>query len=375
MRITSALVLLAATPALAARYLLVGSQTTTDPTGLTVFQTKSGVVTPVDRVTNTSTGNNPTYMALSHDKQFLYLTNEVKAGTLTAYRVFHHDHDDDDDHSQGELSLDRLGSASTNSTGPVHIILTNDNRFAIVASYDVGSVTIVSLLEDGRVGEIVDQQFFQGAALVVPDRQEGPHGHCVALTTDNRFVYITDLGNDKIMQYTFNDGKLTPNKVAPFVGTPPGSLPRHLAIHPNGRHVFLTTELTNTLVRYTIDQSKGTLRADATVKTTDKTGDQYAAAVHVTSNGRFVLVSNRGLNANENSIAVFDAKTLKKISVAPLRSGAYPRDFTISEDNIVYVGNQLTNDLVSFRLLKNGTLVPTAAPAVAIARPVVLLTL
>ncbi|RLO09870.1 hypothetical protein DYB28_008273, partial [Aphanomyces astaci] len=201
----------------------------------------------------------------------------------------------------------------------------------------------------------------------------GPHAHCVALSKDNSYLYVTDLGNDKIMQFKLNKGKLTANG---FVDTGRGTLPRHLAVHPNGDVIFLITERTNELVRYEV-QSNGQLDKPETVKTSEKKGKQYGAAVHVTKDGKFVLVSNRGLGNSQNSennIVVFDAASLERVSTGLLPVGAYPRDFTISDDNIVYVGNQHTNNLVSFHLLENGTLVSTRNN-VAVPKPVVLLTL
>ncbi|ETV65458.1 hypothetical protein H257_17824 [Aphanomyces astaci] len=391
MRLTTALFALAALVGTASsRFLLVGSQTgaatTNDPVGISIYRTNAkGGLTKIGQETNATTGNQPTYFALSKGHKFLYVTNEVEKGTLTAFRVRRNNHDDDDnceDDSDDEdddkeetsnedtLSLDFLGATATNTKGPVHLVLTNDNKYAIVASYDDGSVVVFKLNQNGTVGEIVDKVQFTGGAGVVPGRQEGPHAHCVALSKCNSYLYVTDLGNDKVMQFKLNKGKLTANG---FVATGPGTLPRHLAVHPNSRDIFLTTEFTNELVRHEV-QPDGQLVKKAVVKTSALTGDQYSAAVHVTKDGKFVLVSNRGLGANENNIVVFDAATLERVSTGPLRAGAFPRDFTISDDNIVYVGNQLTSDLVSFRLLKNGTLVPTGTN-VAVPRPVVLLTL
>ncbi|ETV86939.1 hypothetical protein H257_01963 [Aphanomyces astaci] len=388
MRLTTALFALAALVGTASsRILLVGSDTsistTNDPVGISIYRTDAeGKLTKIGQETNATTGNQPRYFALSNNHKFLYVTNEVELGTLTAFRVSRNNHnnckDDDNEDADNEvtsnedkLSLEFLGTTATNTKGPVHVMLTNDNKYALVPSYTDGAVVVFKLNQDGTVGEIVDKVQFTGGAGHVSWTQDGPRAHCVAMSKDNSYVYVTDLGNDKIMQFKLNDeGKLIENG---FVDTGRSTLPRHLAVHPNGLDIFLTTEFTNELVRYKV-QSDGQLVKKAAVKTSKKTGKQFASAVHVTKDGKFVLVSNRGLEGNENSIVVFDAATLDLVSTGPLRAGAYPRDFTISDDNIVYVGNQYTSDLVSFHLLKDGTLVHTGTN-VTVPNPVVLLTL
>ncbi|RHY31062.1 hypothetical protein DYB25_013665 [Aphanomyces astaci] len=389
MRLTTALFALAALVGTASsRILLVGSETisatTDDPVGISIYRTDAaGKLTKIGQETIATTGNQPTYFALSNNHKFLYVTNEVELGTLTAFRVSRNNpnncknvsNNEVDDNevtsNDDKLSLEFLGTTATNTKGPVHVMLTNDNKYALVPSYSDGAVVVFKLNEDGTVGEIVDKVQFTGAAGHVAWSQDGPRAHCVAMSKDNSYVYVTDLGNDKIMQFKLNDeGKLIENG---FVDTGRSTLPRHLAVHPNGVDIFLTTEFSNELVRYEV-QSDGQLVKKAAVKTSENTGKQFASAVHVTKDGKFVLVSNRGLEGNENNIVVFDAATLKRVSTGSLRADAYPRDFTISDDNIVYVGNQRTSDLVSFHLRKDGTLVHTGTN-VTVPKPVVLLTL
>ncbi|RHY41549.1 hypothetical protein DYB38_010981 [Aphanomyces astaci] len=396
MRLTTALFALAAlVGTTSSHFLLVGSQTsgatTNDPVGISIYRTDAaGGLTKIGQETGSTTGGEPTYFALSNDQKYLYVTNELGNGRLTAFRVRRDNNDggnrdgdnhgglnceddsNDEDDNKDKLSLDLLGSTATNTKGPVHVVLTNDNKYAIVASYSDGSVVVFKLNQNSTVGEIVDKVQFKGGAASY-GTQSGPHAHCVALSKDNSYLYVTDLGNDKIMQFKLNKGKLTANG---FVDTGRGTLPRHLAVHPNGDVIFLITERTNELVRYEV-QSNGQLDKPETVKTSEKKGKQYGAAVHVTKDGKFVLVSNRGLGNSQNSennIVVFDAASLERVSTGLLPVGAYPRDFTISDDNIVYVGNQHTNNLVSFHLLENGTLVSTRNN-VAVPKPVVLLTL
>ncbi|KAF0683552.1 Aste57867_24409 [Aphanomyces stellatus] len=327
---------LAATPAVAAKtFVLVSGGTNpaaANPVGLSVFRLDNGHLTPHETYTNATTGNQPTYMALSYDKRFLYLTNEVDQGQVASFRV------------QSDGSLQPLGIAPTHSNGPVHLVVTQDNRFIILASYNVGSVTVMEIRPDGRVGAVVDQIAFAGGSGVVPGRQDSSHVHCVALSPCNCFVFVTDLGNDKIMQFQFSakTGHLTPNTPA-YVSTGPGTLPRHMAFHPSGDRLYLTTEFSNELVLFDFDHTRGTLSVRNRTKTTTAR-NVLTAAIHMTATGH-VLVSNRG--GRDNSVAVFH-EDLRHVGSYPTSAGdGYPRDFTIFEAQ-VFAANQLTNDVVAF---------------------------
>jgi 6-phosphogluconolactonase (cycloisomerase 2 family) len=117
-------------------FLLVGSYTNgspyADPIGLTILS--DPFLTSVETSVANTTGVNPSYMATSADQQFLYLTNEADEGQVVALRLQY-------DHS-GRLKIQRLNSVFTNSSGPVHLVVTKDNRFLIVGSYNNGSITV-----------------------------------------------------------------------------------------------------------------------------------------------------------------------------------------------------------------------------------------
>jgi 6-phosphogluconolactonase len=42
---------------------------------------------------------------------------------------------------------------------------------------------------------------------VHPQRQQGPHSHAINVSPDNRFVFVADLGLDKIFVYHFDAEK------------------------------------------------------------------------------------------------------------------------------------------------------------------------
>src|ERR1019366_398256 len=95
--------------------------------------------------------------------------------------------------------------------------------------------------------------FRHTGSSVNPQRQKHAYAHSIKIDPTNRFVLVGDLGLDKVFVYRFNarDGSMQPNE-PPFVQAPPGSGPRHLTFHPNGRFVYVVTEMGSTVIAYAL---------------------------------------------------------------------------------------------------------------------------
>jgi 6-phosphogluconolactonase len=146
----------------------------------------------------------------------------------------------------------------------------------------------------------------------------------------NRFALNADLGLDKLFVYRFNeqDGSLTPNN-PPFAKVKPGSGPRHVKFHPNGRWVYLINEMASAVTGFNWDSAKGSLTGFQTVSTLPAgfTKPNAAAELEIHPNGRFLYGSNRG----HNSLVVFaiDPATGKLSLVEHVSTqGKLPRNFT-----------------------------------------------
>ena len=117
------------------------------------------------------------------------------------------------DANTGKLSL--INQRASMGAGPCHLVLDRTGRYLLVANYDGGSVAVLPVAADGTLGEATDFVQHEGKS-VNPDRQQGPHAHCVTLDAANRFAFVCDLGCDKVFSYHFDaeHGKLTPNDPA-----------------------------------------------------------------------------------------------------------------------------------------------------------------
>src|SRR5439155_9482247 len=152
-------------------------------------------------------------------------------------------------------------------------------RFVLVANYFGGSVAVLPVLDDGRLGAATDVKADEGK--VGPARaanaprgsfavsgHDRTHAHMIQADPSGRFVLHMDLGLDKIFVWKFDatKGTLSPND-PPAVSLPPGDGPRHFHSHPNGRWLYSIQEEGSTVVLFDYDAAAGRLAARQTVST------------------------------------------------------------------------------------------------------------
>ncbi|TWT66870.1 6-phosphogluconolactonase [Posidoniimonas polymericola] len=286
---------------------------------------------------------NPSYLTLTADRQRVYAVGEItdyqgkQAGKLIAYR-----REDD-----GRLA--KLNEVAVCGGAPCYVSLDRDERFALVANYADGTVCSLPILASGELGAVASSRQHAGSS-VIKNRQQGPHAHCVVADPTNRFVLATDLGADKIFVYRFDakTGELTPHD-PPALAMPPGSGPRHLTFHPNGRLAVVINELNGTLTSMSWDADSGRLAIVDSESTLPPNVKQKSCAdVHVHPNGRFVYGSNRG----HDSIAVFaiDASTgeLDPVDHVPARVKT-PRNIALTPSgDYLFAGGQYSGDISVF---------------------------
>ena len=113
-----------------------------------------------------------------------------------------------------------------------------------------------------------------------------PHAHMIGADPGNRFVLQTDLGQDRLYVYSFDQptGKLTP-AATPFASLPSGDGPRHFAFHPNGRWLYSIQEEASTVVFFHFDPATGSMAAQQTLSSLPGgfTGTSFASGIRVSS--------------------------------------------------------------------------------------------
>ena len=295
----------------------------------------------------------PSFFVLAADGRHLYACLE-KAAKVAAYEISPTDH-----------ALKLLNTQLSGGAGPCHISLDQTGRFALVANYDAGSVSVLPIQADGSLGASTgfDQQAGTGPDK---DRQGGPHAHGIITDPSNRFALCCDLGNDRIYVYHFDaaTGKLTPNDPA-FGIVAPGSGPRHPLFSKNGRVLYVINEMAATVTAFNWDAAKGTLTEFQTINTLPRsfTGMNTDAEIKLDPTGKFLYASARG----HDCIAVFAIDGTGRLAFIQDvdNQGKTPRYFSFDPTgHWVISGSQGSNTVAVFRV-DAGALTPVGTPVAA----------
>ena len=315
----------------------------------------SGALTQTDVVRTTAS---PSWLALDRTRTHLYAASEGAtagagaAGAVSAYSV---------DRATGRLTL--LNSVSSEGAGPAHVSIHPAGKHALVANYGGGTVAVLPIAPDGRLGAASDVERHQGTvgstrpssappgsfAISGHDR---PHAHMIEADPSGRFVLAADLGLDQILVWKFDEanGALTPND-PPSVALPSGDGPRHFAFHPKGRWFYSLQEEASTVVTFDYDAAAGRLRAKQTISTLPRgfAGTNFTSEIAVSPDARFVYVANR----LHDSIAWFSIGGDGTLTWGgeEWTRGDYPRSFTIDPTGrFLFSCNQRSDAIVSFRI-------------------------
>lgn len=289
----------------------------------------------------TRAGENPSFLAVHPDGEYLYAINEVESGAVVAFSI---------DRRTGALSL--VNRQPSGDAGPCHCSVDATGSYVMVAHYAGGSVSLLPIRDDGGLEAPADVVDHEGSS-VDPERQTQPHPHSIATGPENRFVYVPDLGADRVVIYELDleNGELRPAE-SPRVSLHDGAGPRHFDIHPNGRVLYLLNELDATLATFDRDPRTGALEERATTATLPAAfdGDNLAADVHAHPSGRWVYASNRG----HDSVAILEIGPRGGISRLVDREstrGASPRNFALDPTGtFLYAENGETDAVVVFRI-------------------------
>jgi 6-phosphogluconolactonase len=311
---------------------------------------------------------NPSFLAVHPSGRFLYAVNEIDnfeggaAGAASSFAI----------EAGGKLRL--LNQSSTRGTGPCYISLDRAGRHALVANYGGGSLAVLPVAADGRLGPA--SAFVQHETLPSADAQKPrrPHGHSIDLDPANRFVLAADLGLDRVFVYRLTPaGALVPHD-PPFAAMDPGAGPRHVAIHPSGTSAYVLQEKAMTVDAFALDAARGTLTHRQKLSSLPA-GVAVApgfsgAEILVHPSGRFVYASNRG----HDTVAVFavdqDKGTLQPVEHAAM-AGKTPRGFGIDPSGRwLVVGNQRSDTVSVFRIDPATGRLTNTGQSVAVGAPV-----
>ncbi|CAG7624703.1 lactonase family protein [Paenibacillus allorhizosphaerae] len=290
---------------------------------------------------------NPCFLDIDHRNRMLYTVAErTAAGEEPCAIALAFSFDP----ASGHLQL--LNEEKTVGRATCHIQYNAAGRYVVATSFSGGAIGYLPVLPDGQLGCMGDAHRHEGAGPH-PTRQDRPHPHSAYTDPENRYVYVPDLGIDRVKIYRPDpvSGKLEPHGEAI---APPGSGPRHMAFHPSKPYAYVINELDSTISAYERDAASGALRLiDSVTTLPPEYEDREAntcAEIQITPDGRFVYGSNRG----HDSIAAFrvEDRTGRLSPVQIVSSmGRRPRNFAVSPDGRYLVAaHQDSANLVVFRI-------------------------
>jgi 6-phosphogluconolactonase len=316
---------------------------------------------------------NPSFVVTDPAHRHLYAVTEMSQRGPDAYKTDGYISSFSIDPRTGSLTF--LNKVSSGGGGPCHLVVDKTGKILFVANYGSGNVVSFAIEADGRIGGITGKDQHSGSS-VNPRRQQGPHAHAVVLSPDNRFLFVPDLGLDRILIYRIDEAKqsFTVNNPS-YVSVNPGLGPRHFVFGAGAKFAYAVCEMGSSVVAFSYDHESGKLTPVQTVSTlpVDFSGEDNSAEIAVSPSGRFLYASNRG----NDSITVFqvDMKTglLNKIQIVPTQ-GKIPRNFIIDPaGRYLLAANQDSNNIVVFAIdMASGKLTPTGR-ATDISSPVSIL--
>jgi 6-phosphogluconolactonase len=320
-------------------FLFVGSYTEGRVSkGIYVFDlnTNTGEIKEVESENNLI---NPSFLAISPNGKFLYACTETKLdkpGTVSAFKI---------DSLTGEITF--LNKQTTGGKNPVHIEIDKKNKYVIVSNYTDPGISVFECNSDGSLKPFSELIEFKGNS-VISGRQDKAHIHSSNFSPDNKFLFVTDLGSDKIYVFKFDpESLLTPVDSLTII-TNKGSGPRHFTFHPKESFAYCVEELSGTVSSY--GYKEGQLSRLNTYKSYEHNSEEYASSdIHVSPDGKYLYVANR---QDENSISIFEINPINgELTLIAHQEtyGTIPRSFVISPSGkFLIVANQTSNNLVVF---------------------------
>lgn len=297
------------------------------------FDTVGGALQIIDSLTGI---DNPSFIAISPDRRFLYSVSETgggptrAVGRVIACKIGPNGH------------LEKINDASTYGVGPCHVSTDRTGRIVFVANYGGGNIASYTVRSDGGLND--SASFVQHVGGVQP------WAHQIRHAPDGSVVAV-DKGADRVFRYTLSeDGRLKANG---NFATPLGAGPRHLDFHPTQPDRFaLINELSCTMLHCQRDLATGAVTVLDSISTLPDgfSGKNTCADVHYHPNGKFLYGSNRG----HNSIVIYgiepqsgDLQVLGHAST----HGEVPRNFMVTPDGKwLLAGNQNSSTVAIYKI-------------------------
>lgn len=308
--------------------------------------------------------DNPSYLAFDNKNEYLYSVHG-DMNHITSYQI---------DPLTGMLTfLNQIQLEG--GQNPVFITSHKSNRYLVAATLQGGAVYVVRRRKDGTLGEVVCEHHFPGSGGTGVC-----HAHQCIWDQRQEFLFVPQQGRGS------GDPGLTVLRFHPETATleetdyfraREWAEPRHVAVHPSNRYVYLVNEKDNTVTSFAFDDKTGKLHPLQIVSVLPETyvGHGQASGILVDRRGNWVIESTRIFE----SMTIFniDRETgmLRAVDYVPSQ-GRTPRFITFGPDgNTFYAANEDTDTIVEYlfdsgsgKLVPSGRRIPTESPVCLVFR-------
>ena len=296
---------------------------------------------------------NPSYLTVSPNGKYIYACTDTKtpnAGSVSSFEF-----------NPEDKSLTFLNKQGSGGENPVYVSVHKNGKWLVNANYTEGSVSVHPLLENGIIDSIA-QNFQYTDGSIHKERQTKSHVHSAVFSPEFDYLFLPDLGADKIRCYRFDETRKKPltETPTPFTKTDLEAGPRHFTFHPNQKYGYCIEEISGSISVY--QYKNGTLTQIQRINThPDNIKDGFESSdIHISPDGKFLYASNRG---KENNIAIFSIAENGLLKNVGYQStfGNHPRIFAIDESGKFLIATNVNsgNVIVFKRNPKTGLLKKT----------------
>lgn len=284
---------------------------------------------------------NPTYLDLSCNNSLLYSVAKVDGkGGVASFSI---------DSDTGKLH--KLNHVISEGNPPCHVSLDPHTKYLFSANYHMGETKVFPVKEDGSLAHESDVIIHKGSG---PNkvRQLKPHAHYAGTTPDGKYLCTVELGSDRLTVFSHYKGNLRVQWEYPLK---PGSGPRHLTFHPNGKFAYVNTELSGEIIVFEYFCDSGEFKEIQYISTLPDgfSLENLGSAIHITPDAKYLYAANRG---HDTIVGFSIDKQSGKLSFISHTSseGKNPRDFAIDPTgNFIIAANQDSNSIISLRIDQN----------------------
>jgi 6-phosphogluconolactonase len=285
---------------------------------------------------------NPSYLTISPNGKYIYACTDTKtpnAGSVSSFEF-----------NPKNKTLTFLNKQTSGGENPVYVSVHKNGRWLVNANYTDGSVSVYPLLENGTIDSITQNIHYTDGSIH-KERQTRSHVHSAVFSPEFDYLFLSDLGADKIRCYAFDENKKQPltETQVPFTKTDLEAGPRHFTFHPNHKYGYCIEEMAGSISVY--EYKNGSLQKNQRINThSDKIREGFESSdIHISPDGKFLYAANRG---KENNIAIFSIAENGLLKSIGYQStfGNHPRIFAIDETGQFLIAtNVISGNVVVFK--------------------------